>query len=188
MILKIPRRFLLVLLVLAFVSLACNLGAPRTPAPPPPVSTEAVESLEKTLENAADAMQQSGEINLEIDEAQLTSLVAFQLEEHGDESIQDPQVYLRDGQIQLFGTVERQGISGTARVIMTAAVDAEGRPDLNIESASIGPLPIPEQIVSELESQLDQAFGEQIEALAPNTWIESIVIADGKMTITGHAR
>jgi uncharacterized protein YpmS len=185
---KIPIRFVSILLLLSAVTLACNFGSRQTPAPPPPVSTEAVENLEATLESAAEEMQETGEVQLEMDEAQLTSLVAFELQESGEEMISDPQVYLRDGQIQVFGTVEQQNVSGTARVAMTVDLDSEGRPDVNVVSASIGPFPIPQQIVDNVESELNEAFTEQLDSVAPNTRFESIVIADGKMTITGHAR
>jgi len=188
MLMKTQIRFASILLLLAAVTLACNLGSRQTPAPPPPVSTEAVQNLEATLENAADKIRETGEVQLEIDEAQLTSLVAFKLQESGDDLISDPQVYLRDGQIQVFGTVERQNVSGTARVALTVDVDEEGHPDLNVVSASLGPFPIPQQVVDNIETELDEAFTEQLDSLAPNTRFESIVIADGKMTITGHAR
>jgi hypothetical protein len=95
---------------------------------------------------------------------------------------------LRDGQIQVFGTVEQQNFSGTARVAMTVDLDEEGRPDVNVVSASLGPFPIPQQITDNIESELNEAFTDQLESMAPNTRFESIVIADGKMTITGHAR
>jgi uncharacterized protein YpmS len=185
---KMQVRFVCILLVLAVVTLACNFGSRETPAPPPPVSTEAVVNLEATLESAADQIRESGEVHLEMDEAQLTSLVTFELQESGEEMISDPQIYLRDGQIQVFGTVERQNLSGTARVVMTVDLDEEGRPDLNVVSASLGPFPIPQQIVDNIESELNEAFTEQLDSMAPNTRFESIVIDDGKMTITGHAR
>jgi uncharacterized protein YpmS len=176
------------LLLLAAVTLACNLGSRQTPAPPPPVSTEAVENLEATLESAAKQLRETGEVQIEMDEAQLTSLIAFELEDSGEEMISDPQVYLRDGQIQVFGTVEQQNFTGTARVAMTVDLDGEGRPEVNVVSASLGPFPIPQQIVNNIESELNEAFTEQLDSMAPNTRFESIVIADGKMTITGHAR
>lgn len=181
-------RFASILLLLAVVTLACNLASRATPAPPPPVSTEAVENLEATLENAAETIQETGEVHLELNETQLTSLVAFELQESGEEMITNPQVYLRDGQIQVYGDVERENISGTARVAMTVDLDEDGRPDLNVVSASLGPFPIPGQLVDEIETQLNEAFSEQLESLAPNTRFESITIADGKMTITGHVR
>ena len=185
---KIPNRFFVMLLSLALLALACIFGAPETPAPPPPVSTEAVQSLEQTLESAASQAQGSGEVNLQVTEEQLTSLVVFQLEEHGDGTISDPQIFLRDGQIQLFANVEREGISGTAKVVLEPNVDADGHPSFDVISASFGPFPIPEQIVSEVEAELNQAFLEELEDQAPNTRIETITIADGVMTITGHAR
>jgi len=43
------NRLWIIIVVLATVSLACNLSifSPKTPAPPIPVTTEAVQSLKK---------------------------------------------------------------------------------------------------------------------------------------------
>lgn len=182
------RWFFPIALVLA--SLACSLPfvSPETPAPPIPVTTEAVEQLEETLEGAARQAQQEEAVTIQVDEAQLTSWAAFELAESGEETIRDPQIYLRDGQIQVFGTVERQGIAAPAKVTMTVAVDEEGRPNLEVVSASLGPFPIPGQVIDDLEANLDQVFSEQIQSLAPNTRIETITIEDGRMTITGRVQ
>jgi len=86
------NRLWLIIFVLAAVSLACNLSifSPKTPAPPIPVTTEAVQSLEETAQNAYDDFQQSGTVKLTITEAQLTSLVAIKLAESGDQTITNP--------------------------------------------------------------------------------------------------
>ena len=186
---KATDRLMLILILLGLASLACtlSLGAPKTPAPPIPVSTEAVENLEDALKGAYGQAQQGQPVTLVIDEPQLTSLIAFEMEKRGQESVRDPQVYLRDGQVQVFGTVNYQGVDATASVFLDVNVDAQWKPDFSIASAYFGPFPVPEDILAEIESNLDQAFSEQINSISPNLRIESIVIADGKMTITGTA-
>lgn len=190
MILK--KRMWLIIAALAFAlaapSLACNLFSfgRETPAPPIPVTTEAVESLEETVEDAQQEAQQDGTIRLSITEAQLTSLVAMKLQETGDETISNPQVYLRDGKIQVFGDVRLENLSATANVVIGVSVDAQGKAVFNVESGSLGPFPLPENVVSQLENRLNLIFQEQIASAAPNLFIDSIVIADGQMTIEGH--
>jgi uncharacterized protein YpmS len=182
------RRILLapvILLILA--SLACNFGlkSVETPAPPPPVSTQSVEELQKNLEKAYQEAQNSGQVNITVTESQLTSIVAFELEKQDITSVKDPQVYLRNGQVQVYGTLEGD-VSATARVVFDVDVNAAGKPEFHAVSAKVGPLPIPEDILSQLETNLNQAFADQIESMAPNTHIDNIAIADGEMTITGH--
>lgn len=171
-------------------SLACNLsfGRKATPEPALPVTTEAVESLEESIEEAYQEAQMSGEIQLVITEAQITSLLTFELEKRAGDAlvIENPQIYLRDGQIRLIGGVKRLGISATARVTVEVSVSADGKPVLDIVSASIGPFPIPGDFVSEVEIIINDVFQEQIASKVPGLFIESIVIENGTMMITGH--
>lgn len=182
-------RYLAVLIALASASIACNfaLGQVKpteTPTPPPP--TETVAAQQNSIEDALKAAATPGEIKLVINESQLTSIVTGEIQKQDDVPIADPQVRLRDGQIQFSATVEQQGISLPAEVVMTVQPDANGRPDFKVVSASIGPFPLPADVKSELETALDEAFTEEIESRAPNTRIESIVISDGVMTVIGR--
>jgi uncharacterized protein YpmS len=169
------------------MSLACNLGRnAATPEPTIAVSTEAVESLEEAVDEAFDEAQQTGAINLVITESQLTSIVAFELEKSGSKSITDPQIQLDDGQIHITAQAKATGISAQARIVMEVSVDSAGRPVFEVVSAGIGPIPLPADLVSEIEARINRAFREQIADAAPEMFIESIVIEGGSMRITGR--
>jgi uncharacterized protein YpmS len=188
-VMKHKKTLLIILSVSVLVSLACNFGRRvSTPAPTVPVSTEAVENLEESLEDAFQEAQESGEINLVITEDQLTSAIAFELEKNGTDSISDIQIRLQDGQVQMTAAVNASGLSATASVIMDVSVDAAGRPVLNVVSANLGPFPVPEDLVSEIEVQMNQAFQEQINETGTDVIIESIVIEGGSMRITGRTK
>ena len=176
----------LIIFVLALSSLACNFGFGRqaTPEEVIPVTTEAVESLQ----GAAGEAIQNGDIEIAITEAQLTSLLAFELAERAGDQISNLQVFLRDGQIQLYGDVDTQGISAQVRVFVAVSVDPIGRPVLEVVSSSIGPFPVPGELISEVEMIMNKAFQEKVESMAPNMHIESIVIEDGTMTIIGRSK
>ena len=75
---KRKKWFLALILILIVTSLACNfsLGGPEPPASPIPVTTDEVENLEESLQDAYSEGLAGGEITLEITEAQLTSMVA----------------------------------------------------------------------------------------------------------------
>jgi len=152
------------------------------------VTTEAVQSLEETAQNAYDGIQQGETVTLVITEAQLTSLVALKLQETGDQTITNPQIYLRDGKLQVFGTITREELEATAQVIVAVGVDGSGQPTFDIESAQLGPIPLPEELIAQLETRLQGIFQQEIAKLAPNIAIDSITIADGQMTVVGHQR
>ncbi len=182
--------FLVLSLVLIFLSLACNLGAGRlrSAATPTSLPPKNVESLEESLRKAVDEAQTGAEVKLEITEQQMTSFVANEIQRQDETPIDNPRVLLRDGQIKFLATVERQNIALPAEVLMTVQPDGNGRPRFRVDAAKIGPLPVPGNVKSDLESSLDGAFADEIESLTPNTYIESIIIADGVMTITGRVR
>jgi uncharacterized protein YpmS len=183
------HHFLLVLCLLFLVGLACNIYRQPTPSSSPvPVTTEAVRQLEENIGNALQESQASGNVSLTVTEEQLTSAAAFELQEQGQTSLTSPQIYLRDGQIQMYGTVMIEQVSTQAVLILAAEPDANGKVNFSIISGTLGPLPLPEAILQEMETNLDAVFSQQLEALAPNTFVESILIANGEMQISGHTR
>lgn len=181
---------LLALAALWLASIACeiNVGGPETPAARIPVSTEAVESLTQLWKTAIEGAQDTGLVTLVVNETQLTSLLAFRLRAEEDPIFQDPQVYLRDGQIQIFGTARRQNFRASVRVVLTVEVDEQGLPDLRLESANFGPLPVPDGLLSGLSTMLDEAFTGSIGPAATGIRIERIAINDGLLAIVGRIR
>ncbi len=191
---KVSKLTFLAIAALIFAGLACNFGgfvpqAAPTPTPSPiPVSTQAVQSLELTAQAAAQQARTSGKVTLTMDETQLTSLVALELQKQPNPEISDPQVLLRDGQVQILGNVHQSGITAPMQMNMTVSADAEGRPHYQVVSAKLGPMPLPQSLLDQLTSQVDSVFSEQIGPEVDKIFIESITIADGKMTIVGHNR
>lgn len=191
------RRFsatsllLLVIATLLAASLACNLpGFRRSPGSqlePLPVTTEAAGQLEDNIDAAADALLNGQPFTLTVDEAQLTSSVNLKLGSFQEAQVQNLQIYLRDGQVMIFGDAVRDGLnlpfSFAVRVFA-----ANGSVAYEIVEAKIGPFPIPGSIMDELEAQLDQFILDQLGPDASGLVIEEITIANGLMTISGRAR
>lgn len=186
---KRTKILALIIFALSLSLLACNLSFPwGSSREPVPVTTEAAESLEETVEGIFENPQLRDEITLVITESQLTSIIAFEIEDRSGDIVTNPQVYLRDGQIQLNGDVNTQGISAPAQVKVEVSVDVLGRPDLNVVSATVGPFPIPADIASEVDTIINDVFQDELNSMAPNLHIESILIEDGKMTIIGSTK
>jgi uncharacterized protein YpmS len=183
-----PKLAILIAIVmLVFVSLSCNLpGSRKAPKPTQiPVSTQSVQELEDEIESAIATAQGGGPIELTFTEQQLTSLAATELQSQQDLGVRDVQVLLRNGQIQITGTVERSGINLPFNVSLTVSVDAQGIPHTSIVDASVGPLPVPQSMQDQITSQLDQVIASQY---ASNVVVDSITIDDGYMTIRGHTQ
>lgn len=187
----------LFLFVLILASLACtvNVGGPDySDRPTIPVSAEAAQSLREEIRRAFEAGLVSGQVIINITEPQITSVLAQRLQ--SDQNLQqdenplitEPQVYLRDGQMQIFGKT-RQGIfAANIGIIVAVGVDEVGQPKIEILSADFGPFPAPEGINNAISALIQEAYTGSIGPVATGLRIETISIANGIMTITGRVR
>lgn len=187
---KQTKLITIIIFVLVLSSLACNLGFGRqvTPEPLVPLVSEDIEGVAESSAEPFQDAKSSEAIILEVSETQLTVLLTDELRNLVGDQITNLQVYLRDGQIQIFGDLDNQGITAPVKVVIEVSVDLAGRPNLEVVSSSVGPFPVPGDLISEVESMMNKAFQEKIQSLAPNLHIEDIDIENGKMTIRGRTK
>jgi len=185
------------LITLVITSLACTVfvGGPdysdRTPIP---VSNEAAESLKEDIKRAFEAGATTGEVTINITETQITSVLALRLQ--SDQNLQqdskplitEPQVYLRDGQMQIFGKTQQGMFAANIGIIVSVGVDENGKPKIEIVSADFGPLPAPDGLNAAISAMIDEAYTGSIGPVATGLRVQTISIADGVMTITGRIR
>jgi hypothetical protein len=187
---KVPVAYLGLILPLALAAFACTIfvGGPDFPATPIPVATEAVGSLNDQINAAETAAVNSGTLTLTINETQITSILATTLDRQTDPFITDPQVYLRDGSVQVYGKVVQGNLQANVRIVLNASVDANGKPAIAVSSADFGPLPAPSGLNNAISSLVDEAFTGALGPAATGFRLESISIADGVMTLTGRVK
>jgi hypothetical protein len=180
----------LFLLILVLMQLACTIfvGGPEYPATPVPFSVEAVESLRLQIEQAMLLAAQTGVVTLQITESQLTSYLILKMQEKGNPPFTEPQVLLRDGQIQVLGKIQRGIFLANMAIILTATVDENGQQKIEVVSADFGPFPAPEGLNSLVSSVVDEAFTGTLGPVATGFRLETITIADGLMTVTGRIK
>ena len=185
------------LLTVLFASLACTVfvgGPDYSDLTPIPVSLEAAESLKEEMRKSFEAGAQTGVVTLNITEPQITSVLAFRLlsdpnmQTDQKPIITDPQVYLRDGQMKIYGKSQQGMFAANIGIIVNMGVDELGKPKIEIVSADFGPFPAPEGIKEALTAMIDEAYTGSIGPAATGLRIETITIANGIMTITGRIR
>lgn len=190
MILNRSRYFLVALAVLLVSSLACNLPgrgiATPTPAPPVPVTTESVESLKENVQSAVQTAQAGGRVTLTMDEAQLTALAATELSNQSDLGLQNPVIRLRNGIVSIEAQANQSGFDVPVNVDLELSANGQGKPQFEVKSASLGPIPMPQSLLSQVSSKIDQALTGWLEEDGQNVYIESVSVEDGKITITGY--
>ena len=177
------RPALLVLAVCLTAALACNAPGLFSPTPIP-VSTEAAGQLVETLTSITPGP--SGEVSVTLTQEQLTSYVATELAKTPDVPITQPQVALDNGKITLTGTLDLEGIQADSKIVMIPTVGSDGKPDIQIESATFGPLPVPDEILTEASSVVGDALAEEINNEAGvEVNLTSLTIDNGVMTAEG---
>jgi hypothetical protein len=171
------------------------VGGPDYSALPTiPVSTEAVQSIQDEIARGFQEGMTTGTVTLNFTEPQLTSYIAarFQtdptLQQDSKPLITDPQVYLRDGQMQIYGKTQQGMFVANIGIIINVGVDENGQPKIEIASADFGPLPAPEGLRDAIEVMVREAYTGSLGPVATGLRIESISIANGIMTLSGRIR
>lgn len=180
------------ILSLFLSSLACNIpgrnSEAATPLPTIQVSTEAVQSFEDTINAAKEAFDNNQTVEITVNESQLTSMAARELESDPDIPLSNPQIYLRDGQVMLLASLTQNQISVPLEIVLEIGTDGQGNPEYEIVRGQVGPLPVPETIMNRLTDRLDQIIANRTMIDNQPVFIESITIGEGDLTIRGYKR
>lgn len=180
----------LVLTALLLATLACSIfvGGPEYPEGAIPVSAEAVQSLQAQIEAAVLVGAQTGTVTLYINEEQLTSYIALKMATQANPAFRDPQVYLRDGQMQIYGKVERGYLNANVLVSLNVGVDELGQPKIEIAAADFGPFPAPDGLKQSLTALVTEAYTGSLGPVATGFRLDGISTANGLMTVTGRIK
>jgi uncharacterized protein YpmS len=187
---KPTRDISLAIVSLVVVLLACtlNVGGPAYPTSEIPISTEAAAQLEQNIQTAIAAGVSSGQVTLIITEPELTSYLYYYLERQSSPLFTNPQVYLQENQIRIHGTVVQGDLQAYIYIVITASADEQGQLNIEMTSADFGPLPVPDGIKTTLTAIIKEAYTGALGPVATGFRLESIVIVNGTMTLTGRIK
>jgi hypothetical protein len=179
---------LIAILGLVLTSLACqiNLGGPDAPGPISPPSGSETE-LSDLWENAIGTIN-SSEFKVVFTAEQLTAFLAERMQTSENPLIENPQVFLETGQIQVFGFSERGPFSANILVTIVPSINAENELTLEITSADFGPIPVPDSLKQGISSLITEAFTGSIASRATGIRIKSLSVSDGEMVLISELR
>lgn len=177
--------------VLMISSLACsiNVGGPEYPAQTVPASPTDAQALRDMIQQAMLTGAETGVITLSITESQLTGFIAEKLSQQTDPPFTDPQILLRNGQMQMYGKFTQGWFTGNMLITMNVTIDeVTGQPKITIASADFGPFPAPEGVNTAISAVIEEAFTGSFGPVAVGFRLQTITIADGIMTVTGRIK
>jgi hypothetical protein len=93
---------------------------------------------------------------------------------------------LRDGKMVITGDVDQAGLTLPLSVSLIFNIDGQGQPHSQVTEGTVGPFSLPDSYQSEITGQLDQALISQLNVTANNLMVDSLTIADGRMTVLAH--
>src|SRR5262245_14659765 len=155
------------LITLLLTSLACTIfvgGPDYSNLAPIPSSPADADTLKQQIKQAFEAGATTGIVSFTITEAQITSVLTQRLQ--SDPNLQaekkpiisDPQVYLRDGQMKIYGKTQQGIFAANIGIIVSIGVDEFGKPKIEITSADFGPLPVPNGIKEAMTAMITEAY------------------------------
>ena len=171
-------------------TLACSIfvGGPAYPEDTIPTPTGTPVSLQEQIQQALAAGTQSGEISLQLTEAQLTSYLTARTAKQADPDIADPRVYLRSGLMKIYGQVHSGVFIANISLTLQASIDRNGQPQIAIQQTDLGPFAAPQGLNEALASFVQEAFTGWLGPVATGFRLETITIGDGTMTVTGRIK
>jgi uncharacterized protein YpmS len=185
---KLGINPLLLAISIAAAGLACQIrvGGPEPPAEIIPASESSAMELADNWDSALSL--DSDEVTLVISEQQLTSFLSERFESDEDPILRHPQVFLRDGEIRIYGTASAGVFEAGALLSIQPIVSSGGDVEFNITTAEFGPVPAPGAMTTVLSELLTEAFTGTLGSMATGIRITSFEIADGQIVIVGSPR
>jgi len=178
--------FVFMAIALLAGSLACKIGSgtPQKPVETIPVTTEAAGSLQEKVQAAEEQAGAGGEVELVLTESEITSMVALELQKQPQQVVSDIQIYLRDGQVQIYGAYSDGGVSLPLVIVAKPEIPEDGSFQIVLISAKIGPVAAPDVLRESVQALLDEQIAGALSSQSGNqVVVSSVTIADGQITI-----
>lgn len=177
-----------VLLLIATIACQFSLGGPKAPGEPIATHPATTNDLTEVWQAAITGALTTGQVMVILDEVQLTTFIAHRLETPETPLLLQPQVYLRQNAIQVFGTTERGFLKANVLLAITPLVDPDGNITLELTTAEFGPIPAPKALKETLSAILTEAFTGSFGSLATGIRVTTLAINDGQLAIVGELR
>lgn len=144
--------------------------------------------MARAWESAVAGAAGSGRLTLLLTENQVTSYLALRLAEEEDPLLSSPQVYLRDGAIQIHGRTHQGIFAADVLISVAPTLEEDGTISFDVTSADVGPLPVPDALRESVSAMLTEAFTSPLGSLATGFRITTLVVSGGEAALVGELR
>jgi hypothetical protein len=127
----------------------------------------------------------SGLVTITMTEQQMNQWIGVEVNNDPSFPASGLSVALRNGQIEITGKIQQDSLSADFTAVCRIVFDASGAFGVEITEATLGPIPAPDIIKTNMSSYINTAINQAIQSQAPGFKVTGVQIADGVMTITG---
>jgi uncharacterized protein YpmS len=185
---KKNRPIILLILLLVFSTLACqiNIGGPQLPDRRIQTDSNAAQSAKDVWHSSLENAPNGGLLAFTLTEEQLTSLIDAYLKSKEDTLLTNPQVFLRDNRIEFYGTVQKGYFDANIHLSISATIDENSQPKIEIIETELGPVPDSDDIKKAISGLINEALTGSILPNLTGIKLETIDISNGMLTITAQ--
>jgi hypothetical protein len=183
-----PALVAIAALILAAIACQVDVGGPQPPGPPIGVSPDASLEVREMWRSALRTAAETGEFTILLSETQLTSYFDTYLSDRPGSALEQPQIFLRDGRLQVFGYARQGPLQASVLISVLPVVTPSGELGFSVGAADLGPLPAPDALRESLSALLTEAFTGTLGSLATGIRIKEIAIAEGHLALIGELR
>jgi hypothetical protein len=185
------QKILISIFAVWMISMACSLPLLSkkqiSKADPTPTPTQIVViTPESDLPLTSKLPQKGEQFSYKATEAQLTKLIGDALVARPEYGISNPQVYLRDGIVKVTADYAQSGLNLPLNIELRLYIDAQHHLQYEIVTATIGPFPLPEQILDQISLYLDEAITNNTDLNMEDIIFEQVSVEYGVITINGY--
>jgi hypothetical protein len=149
-------------------------------------SQEALDSFDQEWQSVV--LGPPGDFTMAFSEAELTSalwdsIAQMEAETGEDIPISDAQVFLQDGTLYIYGTVDAGAIQSDGLIAAQPSVGPDGTIDIAITSVNFGVIQMSQADVDILEAEVESALNDW--AAAYGATVTGVAITDGQFIVTG---
>lgn len=185
-------RPVLALIVLIGASLACNFpgysGSGNNSNPVQEPNDALAEEPLPTPPQSQTETSVPEDLTVTLSEEELNTMIVRELQADDDTPVEEARLDLQAGQAVLTGRVNQGGFPLPLELVVTVEVGEQGRPAFRVLSGSVGPIPLPEATLDQIETQMNTALINNLGEEVNQVYVESVVINDTSVTISGRPR
>lgn len=171
--------------VIFLTMLACNMptNLPVSQNPPQASAAEIVQS--PTADPNPSGSAGSSNVTYTVTESQLTATMTEMMSQQSGVTLQNPQVLLHDGQIQITGNYTQSILTVPVSITMVPEIDTNGQVIVRVTSTTLGSVQAPQTFTDTLSSTINDNLSSAYNPSELGVRVTNVTIADGVMTITG---